>query len=46
MPPKTAQQGIDHRAALPGPRMPNEQPILFAKGTGPNGVLDEVAVDQ
>jgi hypothetical protein len=25
--------------------MSNEQPVLFSKGTGPNGVFDEVAVD-
>ena len=45
MSPTTAQQGADHGAAFPGLRMPNEQPVLFFKGTGTNVVLDEDAVD-
>lgn len=45
LPPATAQQGVDHGAAFSGSRMSNEQPVLFSKGTGPNGVLDGIAVD-
>jgi len=41
----TAQQGIDHRAAFPGPGRSYEQPVTFSKSTGTNGVLDEVVVD-
>jgi len=40
MPPATAQQGVNHRAAFPGFGMPNELPILLSKCAGPNGVLD------
>ena len=31
VPPATAQQGVNHRAAFPGFRMPNEQPVLFSE---------------
>ena len=31
MPPTTAQQRINHRAAFPGFRMPNEQPVFLSK---------------
>jgi len=40
VPPATAQQGINHRTAFPGFGMPDEQKILFSKGTGPNRILD------
>ena len=39
LPPTTAQQGVDHRAALARGGMPDEEPILLAEGTGANGIL-------
>ena len=45
VPPTTAQQGINHGAALSSLRMSNEQPVLFSEGTGPDGIFDQVVVD-
>jgi len=41
----TAQQSVDHGAAFPGFRMPDEQKVLFSESTGPNRILDQVLVD-
>src|ERR1017187_7822602 len=45
VPPTTAQQGVDHRAAFPSLRMSNKQPVFLSKGTRPNGILDQVVVN-
>lgn len=39
VPPATAQHRVDHRAALPGFGMADEQKVLLPDGRGPDGVL-------
>jgi len=45
MPPTTAEQGVNYRAAFPDFRMPNEQPVPFSDGAGPNQIFHEIGVN-
>lgn len=40
--PATTQHGIDHRTALAGFGMPDEQEILFPNGRGANGIFAKI----
>jgi len=43
--PATAQDRVDHRTALAGLGMPDEQKILLAYGSGTNGIFTKMVVD-
>ena len=45
MPPTTAQQGVNHCAAFPRFRMPNEHPIAFSKRAWTNRIFDFVVIN-